>query len=103
MAHQGSLKSEIREKITKEYYPIDFTIDEIRFSYQFNETCQKTVPQAMACFFEWRPCLIWTGTFEPYMMSGLKHLKHCLFCLRIGMMVEPHSVPSGSGGGGGGS
>jgi len=46
------LKSEIREKITKEYYPIDFTIDEIRFSYQFNETCQETVPQAMACFFE---------------------------------------------------
>ena len=52
MARLGCLKSELREKITRDYYPIDFTIDEIRSTYQFNETCQETVPQAMACFFE---------------------------------------------------
>lgn len=52
MARQGSLKNEIRQRITSDYYPIDFTIDDIRSSYQFNETCQATVPQAIECFLE---------------------------------------------------
>lgn len=52
MARQGYLKSEIRRKITNEYYPISFTIDQIRPTFKFNETCQETVPQAIACFFE---------------------------------------------------
>jgi ADP-ribosyl-[dinitrogen reductase] hydrolase len=52
MAREGCLLSEIKDKLTEHYYPIDFTIDEIRPSYQFNETCQGTVPQALACFFE---------------------------------------------------
>jgi len=52
MAHQGYLKDEIRQKITSDYYPLDFTIDEIRSSYQFNATCQATVPQAIECFLE---------------------------------------------------
>ena len=52
MARHGYLKSEIRRKITSDYYPIDFKIDEIRAAYQFDETCQETVPQAIECFFE---------------------------------------------------
>lgn len=52
MARQGALKSEMRERITAEYYPLDFRIDDIRSTYKFNETCQETVPQALACFFE---------------------------------------------------
>ena len=31
---------------------MNFTLDGIRDSYQFNETCQDTVPQAMMAFFE---------------------------------------------------
>ena len=31
---------------------MDFTLDSIRDSYKFNETCQGTVPQAMMAFFE---------------------------------------------------
>ena len=31
---------------------MDFTIGEIRDSYQFNETCQDTVPQAIEAFLE---------------------------------------------------
>lgn len=31
---------------------MNFTLDEIRNSYEFNETCQNTVPQAMMAFFE---------------------------------------------------
>ena len=52
MARQGALKSEIRDRIGTEYYPLDFTIDDIRSSYIFNETCQETVPQAIKCFLE---------------------------------------------------
>lgn len=43
---------EIRDYIDKNYYPMNFTLDDIRDSYQFNETCQDTVPQAMMAFFE---------------------------------------------------
>jgi|GEM_PF-128609 len=52
MARRGYLKSEIYNKINEEYYPIDFTIDAIRNEYSFDETCQKTVPQAIRCFIE---------------------------------------------------
>jgi ADP-ribosylglycohydrolase len=52
MARQGCLKSEIRERIVRDYYPLDFTIDQIRSTYRFNETCQETVPQAIECFLE---------------------------------------------------
>ena len=31
---------------------MNFTLDEIRPGYQFNETCQGTVPQALMAFFE---------------------------------------------------
>ena len=52
MALQGKSKEEIKEYIVKNYYPIDFTLDEIRPTYEFNETCQETVPQALEAFFE---------------------------------------------------
>lgn len=31
---------------------MNFTLDEIRVDYEFNETCQETVPQALKAFFE---------------------------------------------------
>lgn len=52
MAKTGSSILEIRDYIDKNYYKIDFTLDEIRDTYQFNETCQETVPQALEAFFE---------------------------------------------------
>ena len=52
MARTGSTKEEIREVIDWEYYPMIFTLDEIRDTYAFNETCQDTVPQALEAFFE---------------------------------------------------
>lgn len=52
LARTGSSKDEIRKYITENYYPLDFTIDEIRPTYQFNETCQDTVPQALEAFLE---------------------------------------------------
>jgi len=52
MARNGAQKNEIRKHITREYYPLDFKIDDIRSTYRFNETCQETVPQAIECFLE---------------------------------------------------
>lgn len=51
LARTGATMDEIKKYISK-YYTIDFTIDEIRPVYEFNETCQGTVPQAMQAFFE---------------------------------------------------
>jgi ADP-ribosyl-[dinitrogen reductase] hydrolase len=52
MAKRGATKEEIRNEINENYYGLDFTIDEIRDTYRFNETCQRTVPQAIVAFLE---------------------------------------------------
>ena len=52
MAKNGATKKEIRNRIASDYYNLDFTLDEIRDTYEFNETCQETVPQAIAAFLE---------------------------------------------------
>lgn len=52
LARIGKSISEIREHINKNYYPMNFSLDEIRGFYKFNETCQGTVPQALMAFFE---------------------------------------------------
>lgn len=52
LAKQKLPKEEIREYITKNFYNLDFTLDEIRDSYMFNEICQDTVPQAIEAFLE---------------------------------------------------
>ena len=52
LAKRGFSKEEISHKINKNYYNLNFTIDEIRDIYEFNETCQETVPQAIVVFLE---------------------------------------------------
>ena len=46
-------KRRIKDYIEKEYgYNLSQTLDEIRPTYRFNETCQETVPQAIIAFLE---------------------------------------------------
>lgn len=52
MARTGKTIQQIRKHINKHYYPMNFTLDEIRDTYEFNETCQRTVPQAIMAFLE---------------------------------------------------
>lgn len=52
MALGGKKMPEIRAYMEKHYYALDFLLADIRDTYQFNETCQDTVPQALAAFFE---------------------------------------------------
>ena len=51
LAKSGEGKEAIKKYI-QGYYNIDFTLDGIREIYEFNETCQETVPQAMVAFLE---------------------------------------------------
>lgn len=51
LARTGATMDKIKKYISN-YYTIDFTIDEIRPVYDFDVTCQGTVPQAMQAFFE---------------------------------------------------
>lgn len=52
LARNGKSIFEIRDYINANYYPMNFTLDSIRETYQFNETCQDTVPQAIEAFLE---------------------------------------------------
>jgi len=52
LARNGASMDEIRDHIDKNYYPMDFTLDDIREDYTFDVTCQGSVPQALEAFFE---------------------------------------------------
>lgn len=52
LARQGKTKEEIKTYIQENYYPMDFTLAEIRPTYEFDVSCQGSVPQALECFFE---------------------------------------------------
>lgn len=52
MAKSGRSILDIRDYINDNYYPMNFTLDEIRSTYKFSETCQDSVPQALQAFFE---------------------------------------------------
>ncbi len=53
LARQGKSKSQIKDFISSTFnYNIDFTLDKIRPTYEFDVTCQGSVPQAIASFLE---------------------------------------------------
>ena len=53
MARQGKSKQDIKKYISETFnYNLDFTLDCIRATYKFDETCQGSVPQAIVSFLE---------------------------------------------------
>lgn len=53
LARQGKSKQEIRDYVTQTFgYNLSRTLDEIRPTFTFDETCQRTVPEAITCFME---------------------------------------------------
>ena len=53
LARNGKPKSEIKTYIESKYgYDLNRTLDEIRPSYRFDESCQGTVPEAIIAFLE---------------------------------------------------
>ncbi len=55
-AKQSKPKSFIRQHVLQKYYPswTFLAYSDIKTTYQFNETCQETVPAAIICFLESR-------------------------------------------------
>ncbi len=54
LARTGSSKEAICEYIQLNYYSLDFTLEQIRPQYQFDVSCQGSVPQAIKAFLEGR-------------------------------------------------
>ena len=53
LARQGKSKQEIRDYVAGTFhYDLSRTLDEIRPTFCFDETCQRTVPEAITCFME---------------------------------------------------
>ena len=52
LARTGYKKEDIQDYIHQHYYPMDFTLDQIRPNYIKNTSCQGSVPEALKAFFE---------------------------------------------------
>ena len=52
LARTGKTMEEIKAVVVRDYYPLGFTLDEIRPTYAFDVSCQGSVPQALEAFFE---------------------------------------------------
>ena len=52
LARTGKSMEEIKTVTVRDYYPLGFTLDEIRPTYEFDVSCQGSVPQALEAFFE---------------------------------------------------
>ena len=52
LLRQGKSKADVRQWAISHGYQLDFTLDEIRPFYQFDVTCQGSVPQAITAFLE---------------------------------------------------
>ena len=63
LARTGESKDTIRA-FAERFYDMSFTLDEIRPTYFFNETCQDTVPQAIEAFLE-------SESFEDAIRNGI--------------------------------
>ena len=52
LARSKKSKAEIKVYIEESFYPLAKTLDEIRPTYEFNETCKGSVPEAITAFLE---------------------------------------------------
>ena len=53
LARRGKSKQEIRDYVTRTFdYDLSRTLEDIRPTFSFDETCQHTVPEAITCFLE---------------------------------------------------
>ncbi len=78
LARVGVPKEDIRSYLEKEFgYDLSRTIDEIRPSYYHREDCQRSVPEALICFFDGR------------IMRMRSEMQYRLAVMRIRRRVSP--------------
>lgn len=90
MARNGATKDEIKEYIVKEFcYDLSRTCDEIRPGYHHDESCQKTVPEAITAFLEGED-------FEDVIRTAVSLGGDCdtLTCIAGGMAEACYGVPA---------
>ncbi|MFA6611758.1 MAG: ADP-ribosylglycohydrolase family protein [Bacilli bacterium] len=51
-AREGKTQAEIKDFINSNYYDLNFTLADIRETYEFDVSCQESVPQAIVAFLE---------------------------------------------------
>ena len=64
MALHGASKKEIRDVIENEYYPLDFDYKNLKETYSYKVSCQRTVPEALYCF-------LISNSFEDTIRTGV--------------------------------
>ncbi len=90
MARHGASKEEIKEYVVKEFgYDLSRTCDEIRPGYRHDESCQKTVPEAITAFLEGKD-------FEDVIRTAVSLDGDCdtLTCIAGGMAEAFYGIPA---------
>ncbi|HEY2823533.1 MAG TPA: ADP-ribosylglycohydrolase family protein [Candidatus Acidoferrum sp.] len=90
LARAGSTKADIKEYTTKTFgYDLSQSVDEIRPTYEFNESCQRTVPQAIVCFLE-------STSFEDAIRNAISlgGDSDTLACITGGIAQAAYGVPA---------
>lgn len=91
MARHGATKEEIKEYVVNEFgYDLSRTCDEIRPGYYHDESCQKTVPEAITAFLEGED-------FEDVIRTAVSLGGDCdtLTCIAGGMAEAFYGIPVG--------
>ena len=88
MARNGCDKKEIRKYVETDFYPLEKTCDQIREVYQYDGSCQGTVPQAITAFLE-------GNDFEDVIRTAVSLGGDCdtLTCIAGGMAEAFYGVP----------
>lgn len=91
LARTGHEKDEIRDYIRREFgYDLSRSCEEIRPGYRHNETCQKTVPEAVTAFLE-------GSGFEDVIRTAVSLGGDCdtLTCIAGSIAEAFYGVPAG--------
>lgn len=65
LARKGYTKDEIKKYVIEHYYDLNkYDLQDLRENYIFNESCQKTVPEAIYCFLS-------STDFKDALLKGL--------------------------------
>jgi type I restriction enzyme M protein len=48
----GATKDDVKKYVNKNYYDVNFKLDDIRDNYYFDVSCKGSVPQAIVAFLE---------------------------------------------------
>ena len=89
LARTGNSKEEIKDYVIREFgYDLSRTCDEIRPYYRHDESCQKTVPEAITAFLE-------SESFEDVIRTAVSLGGDCdtLTCIAGGIAEAYYGVP----------